>query len=50
MTLIQAPMTSTDQKSHVSSHFNYLDIRNVMASLTMPSASCDKNVGDNGFT
>ena len=43
-------LTSHDQKSHVSTCFNHLDLANKMALLTMPSVSCDACTGVNSFT
>ena len=54
------PLTSCDAyasasgiiwaKSHAVSHFDHLEIRNVMVSLTMTLASCDANVNASSVT
>ena len=41
---------SHDQKSHVTSNFDCLDLRNVMEMLRMLTASCDTNSSANGIT
>ena len=43
-------MISHDQKGHVASHSNHLNVRNAVVLLTMPSALCDANAGNNGVT
>ena len=43
-------MALHDQKSHVAPHFNYLNLRNRMVPLIMPSASCDAHASANGIT
>ena len=41
--MILLPVGSHDPKSHIASHFNHLDIWNLMDPLTVLSASCDAN-------
>ena len=52
MTLTLMPMAvaieSHGQNSHVATHFDCLDIRNLVVPLTMLMASCDVNISDNG--
>ena len=41
---------SQDKKSHVTSNFDCLDLRNVTVTLRMLTASCDANTNANGMT
>ena len=41
--MIPLPMVSSDQKSNIASHFNFLDLKNAVVWLMMPSASFDTN-------
>ena len=46
MTLV--PLTSHDQRSHIASHFDCIDLRNAMVLLMMLLALCD--AGASGVT
>ena len=48
MGLTLEPMTSHDQKSHVTLHFDCLDFRNAMILFMVPLVSCDTHTGTNG--
>ena len=43
-------MASHDQKHLAAPQFDYLDIMNVMMTLTMLSTSCNANISANGVT
>ena len=48
--LHHCPFASLDLESHVVSHFEYLELRNVMVQFMMASASHDGDTGTNGIT
>ena len=48
--MLPLPMASHNQKSHVASHFDCLDLRNAMVALITPLASCDASAGTSGVT
>ena len=50
VTVRSMPMAWHDQKSHVAPHFNHVDFRFMMVSLTMSSASHATNANANGST
>ena len=43
-------MTSHDQKSHVASHFDHLDLTNRMVLLMILLISCDTDTASLAFT
>ena len=50
MKLRLLPMVSNDQKFQITSHFEYLDLTNIMISLMMALGSCETDTSPNGFT
>ena len=42
-------IVSHDQKGHVT-HFDCLDVRNILVTLTVGMALCDVNISANGMT
>ena len=49
MMAMSVAIVSRDQKRHVASNFDHLDLRNVMVTLRMLIAICDANTSANGI-